>query len=74
MAELRRRGEAKFGPHDTQMFFVREALEQASGTGTSAFTPVPLAATGDPRRRIWVEASAAMRWPSPGPGCGVTLF
>ena len=37
MADLRRRGAAKFGPDAAQMFFVREALEQASGLGTAAY-------------------------------------
>ena len=31
MSELRRRGQTKFGPSASEMFFVREALEQASG-------------------------------------------
>ena len=31
MSDLRKRGETKFGPLAAQMFFVREALEQASG-------------------------------------------
>ena len=37
MADLRRRGAAKFGPDAAQTFFVREALEQASGLGTAAY-------------------------------------
>lgn len=37
MAELRRRGQAKFGLIALEMYFVREALEQASGMGTAAY-------------------------------------
>lgn len=37
MADLRRRGVAKFGPDAARTFFVREALEQASGLGTAAY-------------------------------------
>lgn len=37
MAELRRRGQAKFGPIAQKMFVVREALEQASGMGTAVY-------------------------------------
>ena len=37
MADLRRRGAAKFGPDATHMLFVREALEQASGLGTATY-------------------------------------
>ena len=37
MSELRRRGVAKFGPDAARMYFVREALEQASGAATAAY-------------------------------------
>ena len=37
MADLRRRGVSKFGLEAARMFFVREALEQASGLGTAAY-------------------------------------
>ncbi len=37
MADLRRRGQAKFGPQAAGMYFVREALEQASGGGTATY-------------------------------------
>ncbi len=37
MADLRRRGQAKFGPKAAEMYFAREALEQASGQGTAAY-------------------------------------
>ena len=46
MAELRRRGQAKFGPQAAQMYFVREALEQASGRGTADYHAARLAASG----------------------------
>jgi len=46
MAELRRRGQAKFGPQAAQMYFVREALEQASGRGTADYHAARLAAAG----------------------------
>ena len=36
-SDLRQRGEAKFGPLAFQMYFVREALEQASGRGTAGY-------------------------------------
>lgn len=44
MADLRRRGQAKFGPQAAQMYFVREALEQASGQGTADYHATRLAA------------------------------
>ena len=37
MTELRQRGRTKFGPDAAQMYFVREALEQASGAATAAY-------------------------------------
>ena len=37
MSELRKRGAVKFGPLASEMYFVREALEQASGLGTSDY-------------------------------------
>ncbi len=46
MAELRRRGQAKFGPLSAQMYFVREALEQASGRGTADYHAARMAASG----------------------------
>lgn len=46
MAEMRRRGQAKFGPQAAQMYFVREALEQASGRGTADYHAARLAASG----------------------------
>lgn len=46
MAELRRRGQAKFGPPAAKMYFVREALEQASGQGTAGYHAARLAAAG----------------------------
>ncbi len=46
MAELRRRGQAKFGPQAAQMYFVREALEQASGRGAADYHAARLAASG----------------------------
>lgn len=46
MAELRRRGQAKFGPQAAEMYFVREALEQASGRGTADYHAARLAASG----------------------------
>ncbi len=46
MADLRRRGQAKFGPQSAEMYFVREALEQASGRGTADYHASRLAASG----------------------------
>lgn len=46
MAELRRRGQAKFGPAAAEMYFVREALEQASGRGTADYHAARLVASG----------------------------
>jgi len=46
MAEMRRRGQAKFGPQAAEMYFVREALEQASGRGTADYHAARLAASG----------------------------
>ena len=46
MAEMRRRGQAKFGPQAADMYFVREALEQASGRGTADYHAARLVATG----------------------------
>ena len=37
MSELRQRGQSKFGLDAAQMYFVREALEQASGAATAAY-------------------------------------
>ena len=46
MAEMRRRGQAKFGPQAAGMYFVREALEQASGRGTADYHAARLVASG----------------------------
>jgi len=46
MAELRRRGQAKFGPAASEMYFVREALEQASGRGTADYHAARLLSAG----------------------------
>ena len=46
MAEMRRRGQAKFGQPSAKMYFVREALEQASGRGTADYHASRLAASG----------------------------
>ena len=45
-SELRQRGAAKFGPLASQMYFVREALEQASGRGTADYHAARLKASG----------------------------
>lgn len=45
-SELRQRGETKFGPLAAQMYFVREALEQASGRGTADYHASRLKASG----------------------------
>jgi hypothetical protein len=37
MSDLRHRGAAKFGPLSVQMYFIREALEQASSARASAY-------------------------------------
>ena len=74
MAELRRRGQAKFGPQAAQMYFVREALEQASGRGTADYHAARLAASGaatvaDLGGGIGGDALAFAR-----AGLGVTLY
>ena len=74
MAELRRRGPAKFGPEAAQMYFVREALEQASGQETADYHASRLAAAGaatvaDLGGGIGGDALAFAR-----AGLGVTLF
>ena len=46
MSELRKRGAAKFGLLAGQMYFVREALEQASGLGVADYHAARLAASG----------------------------
>ncbi len=46
MSELRKRGEAKFGLLAARMFFVREALEQASGRKVADYHAARLAASG----------------------------
>ncbi len=46
MSDLRKRGEAKFGPLAAQMFFVREALEQASGQNIAGYHAARLFASG----------------------------
>lgn len=46
MSDLRKRGEAKFGPMAAQMFFVREALEQASGQNVADYHVTRLMASG----------------------------
>ena len=46
MADLRKRGENKFGPQASKMYFVREALEQASGRGTADYHAARLKASG----------------------------
>jgi len=46
MSELRKRGEIKFGPLAAQMFFVREALEQASGRNIADYHAARLLAFG----------------------------
>lgn len=46
MSELRKRGEAKFGPLAAQMFFVREALEQASGKNIADYHAARILASG----------------------------
>jgi len=45
-SELRKRGEAKFGPLASRMYFVREALEQASGRGVAGYHASRLKASG----------------------------
>ena len=74
MADLRRRGQAKFGPPATRMYFVREALEQASGRGAADYHAARLAAAGvatvaDLGGGIGGDALAFAR-----AGLGVTLF
>lgn len=49
MADLRKRGQAKFGPLSAQMYFVREALEQASGMRVADYHAARLQAAGLPR-------------------------
>lgn len=46
LSELRGRGAAKFGPLASQMYFVREALEQASGRGTADYHAARIKASG----------------------------
>ncbi len=46
MTELRGRGQTKFGPDAAKMYFVREALEQASGAATAAYHARRLVAAG----------------------------
>ncbi len=46
MTELRQRGQTKFGPEAAQMYFVREALEQASGATTAAYHARRMGAAG----------------------------
>ena len=46
MADQRKRGAAKFGPPASEMYFVREALEQASGMGTADYHAARLKAAG----------------------------
>ncbi len=46
LSELRGRGAAKFGPLAAQMFFVREALEQASGQRIAAYHAARFTAAG----------------------------
>ena len=48
MADLRKRGTAKFGPLSAQMYFIREALEQASGRRVADYHAARLQATGLP--------------------------
>ncbi len=45
-SDLEKRGETKFGPLAAQMYFVREALEQASGRGTADYHASRLKAAG----------------------------
>ncbi len=46
MAELRRRGQTKFGPQAAEMYFVREALEQASGRRAADYHAARLLSAG----------------------------
>jgi protein-L-isoaspartate O-methyltransferase len=46
MSELRKRGTAKFGPLASEMYFVREALEQASGSRIADYHAARLKAAG----------------------------
>ena len=46
LADLRKRGEAKFGALASRMYFVREALEQASGRGTADYHAARLKSSG----------------------------
>jgi hypothetical protein len=46
MADLRQRGQVKFGPPASEMYFVREALEQSSGLGVADYHAARLAASG----------------------------
>ena len=48
MADLRTRGQAKFGPLAAQMYFVREALEQASGQRVADYHAARMKAAGLP--------------------------
>lgn len=49
MADLRKRGQAKFGALSAQMYFGREALEQASGQRVADYHAARLKAAGLPR-------------------------
>lgn len=74
MADLRRRGQSKFGPQAATMYFVREGLEQASGRGTADYHAARLAASGaatvaDLGGGIGGDALAFAR-----AGLGVTLY
>ena len=46
MADLRKRGQVKFGPKASAMYFVREALEQSSGLGVAEYHATRMAASG----------------------------
>ena len=46
MSDLRQRGAVKFGPLAAEMYFVREALEQASGKAVADYHAARLAASG----------------------------
>ncbi len=74
LSDLRRRGEAKFGPHAAQMYFTREALEQASGARAAdyharRFADAGLASVADLGGGIGGDALAFARR-----GLRVTLY
>ena len=46
LSEIRKRGGTKFGPLASKMYFVREALEQASGRGTADYHAARLKLSG----------------------------